>query len=180
MSAPSSPRAAERWSKLLTDMADSYVITILEAIATRLSEIDGLPRIIRRKRAVRWDHDPKYITLISLISDECTKGAFQVSGGYRHIEMKYTVKIAVSYQNNNQYEEDDPQALAWREAIRQKMDQPRLPGADSVTEVNIVLGPVYDASAMNQTFDTVSLLCVLTSTEVANGNETVLSPPPRR
>ncbi len=104
--------------------------------------------------------------------------------GQRSVTIRYTVKVTVSFQANTQYEEDPVEPLIWREKIRQLFDQPRLEGglpgdppsnepiltdAPTVYDCNYTLGPVYDASGEDSTYDSTSIGLTFDSIEPANG-----------
>ncbi len=158
----------------------SYWNEILTAVKAQIETIEGLPPVKRRKKAAFW-RDEKRVVCVSPISDEwvASEGTFVGSDARRAAKVYYTISIAVMIQANEQWESDelDPETLEWREKIRQLLDQPRLsdlqqpplPGADTVVEVNVLLGNVYDDAALSMAYNDSKLTIVCESIEPANG-----------
>lgn len=160
----------------------SYWNEILTAISAQVASIPGIPPVIRRKRPVFYQ-DAKRTICVSAVSDELVagEGTFAGPDARRVVKVVYTVSVAILIQANEQYQSDetDPDylTLEWREAIRQKLDQPRLsdletpalPGASTVFNVDVILGNVYDEGAMSKAYNDSRITIVCESWEPANG-----------
>ena len=160
----------------------SYWNEILTAISAQVASIPGIPPVIRRKRPVFYQ-DAKRTICVSAVTDEIvpSEGTFAGPDMRRVVKINYTISVAILIQANEQYQSDetDPDylTLEWREAIRQKLDQPRLsdlgapplPGADTVKNMDVILGSVYDEGAMNKAYNDSRITVVCESWEPANG-----------
>ena len=160
----------------------SYWNEILAAVAAQLSSIQGLPPVQRRKRSLQWPAvGIKRVVGLWAVSDEYGPNkTFIGSDGRRVVTILYTIGISILIQADEVFESDaeDPDflTLEWREQIRQLFDRPAgndaapaLPGAPTVYQTDVDLGPVYDEGALNRAYNESRLTLICESWEPATG-----------
>lgn len=112
---------------------------ILSSTKTRLEAVSGIPPVAIRKKPVLLQEDSIPLVLVTPGKEKIEMEAFD-----RVVEYVYEVQITIIRAGNRIYESDVESFLSLRQAIRNALYQPFLPGASTVLDVNMNTTPPFD------------------------------------